>query len=118
MNATDHRTATSRRAARRWAGPALAVAALALSSQAAAAIGTWCKERCDQIVIDWNLQTHQVIKAADGYANPMAASRVLAMENADSRVRAGLHFRFATNAGLRLGERIGEYAIRNALSAH
>ncbi len=59
---------------------ALAAAALAASfSVAAADKKTWCADRCDQIVIDWNLQTHQVIKAAEGYADPMAASRVLAM---------------------------------------
>jgi hypothetical protein len=64
----------------RTALPALALAALAASFQAAAAGSpAWCAERCDQIVVDWNLQTHQVIKAADGYADPMAASRVLAM---------------------------------------
>jgi hypothetical protein len=61
---------------------ALTVAALAASSQAAVGKAhekTWCAARCDQIVIDWNQQTHQVIKAANGYADPMAASRILAM---------------------------------------
>jgi hypothetical protein len=38
-----------------------------------------------------------------------------ARENADSRVRAGLHFRFATSAGLQLGEQIGHQAVRNVL---
>jgi PAP2 superfamily/Vanadium chloroperoxidase N-terminal domain len=38
-----------------------------------------------------------------------------ALENADSRVKAGLHFRFATNAGLEMGRRIGQYVMRNAL---
>ena len=57
-----------------------AVAAMAALSHAAAADSNkWCAERCDQIVIDWNLQTHQVIKEADAYADPMAASRILAM---------------------------------------
>ncbi len=58
---------------------ALALAALAASAQAAATPKTWCAERCDQIVIDWNQKTHQGIKAADGYQDPMAASRILAM---------------------------------------
>lgn len=65
---------------------AAAVAALAAiaspsqaASPAASSAAAWCADRCDQVVIDWNLQTHQVIKAAEGYANPMAASRVLAM---------------------------------------
>ena len=38
-----------------------------------------------------------------------------AKENADSRVRAGLHFRFATTAGLQLGEQIGQQALKNTL---
>lgn len=41
--------------------------------------------------------------------------RQAALENADSRVRAGLHFRFATVAGLKMGERIGEHVMRTAL---
>jgi hypothetical protein len=39
----------------------------------------WCGQRCDQIVIDWNQHSHQAIKADTGYADPMAASRMLAM---------------------------------------
>ncbi len=39
----------------------------------------WCGDRCDQLVLDWNQTTHQVIKAANGYANPLTASRSLAM---------------------------------------
>lgn len=61
---------------------ALALAGLTASSQAAPAdtsARTWCADRCDHVVLDWNLQTHQVIRAADGYRDPMAASRVLAM---------------------------------------
>lgn len=58
---------------------AVALAALATASQAANTGNTWCADRCDQIVIDWNQQTHQVIKAATGYQDPMAASRILAM---------------------------------------
>jgi hypothetical protein len=38
-----------------------------------------------------------------------------ALENADSRVKAGLHFRFATEAGLKLGKQIGQHINRNAL---
>jgi len=38
-----------------------------------------------------------------------------AKEDADSRVRAGLHFRFATTAGLQLGERIGQQALTHTL---
>jgi hypothetical protein len=38
-----------------------------------------------------------------------------ARENAESRVMAGLHFRFACEAGLGLGERIGRFALANHL---
>ncbi len=38
-----------------------------------------------------------------------------AIENADSRVRAGIHFRFACNAGLKLGEEVGKWTLRNHL---
>jgi len=60
---------------------AIAAAALTLAAPATAApsASPWCGDRCDQVVIDWNQQTHQVIRAASGYADPMAASRVLAM---------------------------------------
>ena len=52
-------------------------------------------------------------------ANPVrsfASFTGAAYENADSRVKAGLHFRFATEAGLELGRQIGDYAVRNALT--
>jgi hypothetical protein len=59
----------------------LALLGLAVTATASHAADnqTWCASACDRLVIDWNLQTHQVIKAADGYRDPMAASRVLAM---------------------------------------
>ncbi|MGZ9074831.1 MAG: phosphatase PAP2 family protein [Burkholderiaceae bacterium] len=46
------------------------------SRKAAAA---WCADRCDELVIDWNATAYQVIKADENYANPMSASRSLAM---------------------------------------
>ena len=39
----------------------------------------WCSDRCDELIVDWNATAYQVIKAGDGYGDPMAASRVLAM---------------------------------------
>jgi membrane-associated phospholipid phosphatase len=54
-------------------------------------------------------------------ALPAAPSRrfvslsAAAKENADSRVRGGLHFRFATTAGLQLGEQIGRQAANGLL---
>ena len=70
---------TARSKFRRLALSALTLATLATVSQAATPTQTWCADRCDQIVIEWNLQTHQVVKAVEGYQNPMSASRVLAM---------------------------------------
>ncbi len=52
-------------------------------------------------------------------ANPQRSFKSFseaARENADSRVKAGLHFRFATTAGLKLGEDIGRFAVRNSLT--
>ena len=40
---------------------------------------SWCADRCDAVITDWNLAAFQIIRAADGYSNPMAASRSLAM---------------------------------------
>ena len=39
-----------------------------------------------------------------------------ANENADSRVRAGIHFRFACNAGQKLGDEVGKWTLRNYLN--
>jgi hypothetical protein len=50
--------------------------------------------------------------------NPVRSFRSFseaARENADSRIKAGLHFRYATEAGLELGRQIGWYVTRNAL---
>jgi hypothetical protein len=44
--------------------------------------------------------------------------RQAASECADSRVRLGWHFRYATDAGLVLGERIARHALRHALRPH
>jgi hypothetical protein len=51
-------------------------------------------------------------------ANPVrhfASFSDAARENADSRIFAGLHFRFATDAGLQLGDRIARYTLANML---
>jgi hypothetical protein len=38
-----------------------------------------------------------------------------AIENANSRVMAGIHFRFSCEAGLELGKKIGKWTIENHL---
>lgn len=43
---------------------------------------SWCAGRCDSVITDWSLAAFQVIKAGDGYGDPMAASRSLAMMHA------------------------------------
>jgi hypothetical protein len=54
-------------------------------------------------------------------ASPEAPSRTFqsfsqaAEENGDSRVRAGLHFRFAVDAGLDMGRRIADHATSTLL---
>jgi len=54
-------------------------------------------------------------------AEPVNASRSFksffkaADENADSRVRAGIHFRFATVAGQKMGNQIGDWVLKNLL---
>jgi VCPO second helical-bundle domain len=37
------------------------------------------------------------------------------LENADSRVLAGFHFRFAIETGVKVGRKIGQFATRHAL---
>jgi class 3 adenylate cyclase len=51
-------------------------------------------------------------------ANPVRTFRSFseaARENAESRVRAGIHFRFAIESGLALGGDIGRYAVKTLL---
>jgi hypothetical protein len=43
--------------------------------------------------------------------------RAAALENAESRIMAGLHFRFACEAGLALGERVGAHVVATQLDA-
>ncbi len=37
------------------------------------------------------------------------------IQNAESRVQAGIHFRFSTAAGLTMGQQIGDFAVDNLL---
>ena len=55
-------------------------------------------------------------------ADPQNKSRTFksfnaaALENADSRVMAGLHFRFSCDAGLKLGDDIGKWVIQHHMT--
>jgi hypothetical protein len=72
---------------RKPAATLIAAAVIAATSLAHAAERTnrrsaapaWCGDRCDELVVDWNATAYQVIKASDGYADPLHASRALAM---------------------------------------
>jgi hypothetical protein len=72
---------------RKAAASALGLALLGAGFVGAAVAGhprnhdaaAWCGNRCDEVVIDWSATAYQSIKAADGYQNPMGASRSLAM---------------------------------------
>jgi hypothetical protein len=54
-------------------------------------------------------------------AEPVNSTRTLisfsqaARENADSRVFAGIHFRFSCDSGLELGEKIGDWTVDHYL---
>ena len=75
------------RQCRKAAAALVAAAVLAVASLAQAVDGpdrrttapAWCADRCDELVIDWNATAYQVIKASDGYRDPLHASRALAM---------------------------------------
>jgi hypothetical protein len=50
-----------------------------------------------------------------GYTRSFQSFSQAALENADSRVMAGIHFRFACNAGLEMGRKVGRWATDNHL---
>ena len=68
----------------RWSA-ALAIGALGFANLAhagapvAPAGGAWCAPRCDELVIEWNLTAHQVFAAENGHADPLGATRTMAM---------------------------------------
>lgn len=97
---------------------ALAVAALGAQAQSRSA---WCADRCDQLVLDWNLNAHAVIKAADGHANPMGASRVLAMTHlAMHDAVNAVAPRYTAYAGTASGQgrRDADAAVAGVVAAH
>jgi len=52
-----------------------------------------------------------------GQLRSLPTFEAAALENADSRVACGIHFRFATEAGLAMGRQIGRHAVSTLLPA-
>lgn len=97
---------------------ALALVALGAQAQTRAA---WCAERCDELVLDWNLNAHAVIKASDGHADPMAASRVLAMTHLAMHDAVNVaQPRYAAYIGTAAaqGRRDADAAVAGVVAAH
>jgi PAP2 superfamily len=81
----------------------------------------WCADRCGNVITDWSLTAFQVVKAADGYADPMAASRSLAMmhvamHDAANAARPRYQRYALTNAPA--GSRQADAAVAAAQAAH
>lgn len=106
MSTSNRYHRPSRRLRRQLLAVALA-SAFTLPSAFAKDDSPWCGDRCDQVVLDWNQAAHQVIKAADGYANPLTASRSLAMTH--------LAMHDAANAAKR---RYATYALEEQTAQH
>lgn len=99
----------------------LATSAFTVTDVSAATAGdpAWCRPDCGDIVSDWSLTAYAVIRAANGYADPMAATRVLAT------MHIAMHD--AANAGAatypthtRIGASGADYdaAVAAAVAAH
>jgi hypothetical protein len=50
-----------------------------------------------------------------GQKRSVSSFEQAAVENADSRVACGIHFRFATQAGLDLGRNVGDHVLASTL---
>jgi hypothetical protein len=70
---------------KRLAIAALLTAAAVSSAQAghsynpSRATPDWCGQRCDEVVLDWNAAAHRIFTQANGYQDPLGATRALAM---------------------------------------
>ncbi len=60
-------------------GTGLGVGALRAAGSGGAAERGWCGIGCGSVVQGWSLAAYQAIRAKDGYADPLKASRILAM---------------------------------------
>jgi hypothetical protein len=114
---------------RRRRGEGLLLAALLSTSMlaapqaraTAASDPKWCQPDCGDIVSDWSLTAYAVIRAANGYVDPMAATRVLASMHIAihdaANVGAG---RYLTHTGITVPDAGADYdaAVAAAVAAH
>jgi hypothetical protein len=79
----------------------------------------WCAPDCGDIVGDWSLTAYAVIRAANGYADPMAATRVLASMHIamHDAVNAG-RGRYPTRFEIDAADAPFDPAVAAAVAAH
>ena len=79
----------------------------------------WCSPRCDEIVPQWNLAAYRTIHGTDGYANPLGASRALAMVHlAMHDALNSVQPRYATYAGALGNQPDADPAVAAIVAAH
>lgn len=82
---------------------------------------SWCAGRCDSVITDWRVTAFQVIKAGDGYADPMAASRSLAIMHVamhDAANAARPRYQRYAEAQMPTGSHKADAAVAAAQAAH
>ncbi len=79
----------------------------------------WCQPDCGDIVSDWSLTAYAVIRAANGYVDPMAATRVLASMHIaiHDAANAGAG-RYLTHSAITVPEVDYDAAVAAAVAAH
>jgi hypothetical protein len=79
----------------------------------------WCQPDCGGIVSDWSLTAYAVIRAANGYVDPMAATRVLASMHIamHDAANAGAA-RYPTHTGITSAAPGYDAAVAAAIAAH
>ncbi len=112
---------------RRRGGDGLLLAALLSASAFAAPQASatpagdpgWCQPDCGGIVSDWSLTAYAVIRAANGYVDPMAATRVLASMHIaiHDAANAGAG-RYLTHSAITVPEVDYDAAVAAAVAAH
>jgi PAP2 superfamily len=115
-----HKAERPRRSGRTLLAALLTGTALVGTSGAAAqtADKLWCDPGCGGLVADWGLTAYAAIRAEDGYADPLAASRALAiMHVAMHDAVNAAHPRYQTHA-VRDGDAQADPAVAAAVAAH